>query len=150
MECKKDFPIFQESNIVYLDNAATTQKPETVINSFRIYEKYNGNVHRCPHKWGRLMTDEYERARQKAADFFHVKESGTVIFTRGATEGINLVASSYLPYVAEDRNEVVVTVAEHHSNFVPWQQWCRKTGKKLIVLPTVENENVDLQMMRTR
>ena len=67
MECKKDFPIFQESNIVYLDNAATTQKPETVINSFRIYEKYNGNVHRCPHKWGRLMTDEYERARQKAA-----------------------------------------------------------------------------------
>ena len=147
MECKKDFPIFQESNIVYLDNAATTQKPETVINSFRIYEKYNGNVHRCPHKWGRLMTDEYERARQKAADFFHVKESGTVIFTRGATEGINLVASSYLPYVAEDRNEVVVTVAEHHSNFVPWQQWCRKTGKKLIVLPTVENENVDLQML---
>ena len=147
MECKKDFPIFQESNIVYLDNAATTQKPETVINSFRIYEKYNGNVHRCPHKWGRLMTDEYEKARQKAADFFHVKESGTVIFTRGATEGINLVASSYLPYIAEDRNEVVVAVAEHHSNFVPWQQWCRKTGKKLIVLPTGENGNVDLQML---
>ena len=89
MECKKDFPIFQESNIVYLDNAATTQKPETVINSFRIYEKYNGNVHRCPHKWGRLMTDEYERARQKAADFFHVDPES---FLSGAsTRGLLLL-----------------------------------------------------------
>ena len=119
MEYKKDFPIFQNSNIVYLDNAATTQKPEVVIESFRIYEKYNGNVHRCPHRWGRLMTEEYEKARQKTADFFHVGEGGTVVFTRGVTEGINLAASAYLIGAPKGRDEVVVTVSEHHSNFVP-------------------------------
>lgn len=150
MEYKKDFPIFQNSNIVYLDSAATTQKPEAVIESFRIYEKYNGNVHRCPHRWGRLMTEEYEKARQKAADFFHVGEGGTVVFTRGATEGINLAASSYLTGVPKERDEVVVTVSEHHSNFVPWQQWCRRLGKKLIVLPTNEKGSVDLSLLEEK
>lgn len=150
MEYKKDFPIFQNNKIVYLDNAATTQKPESVIKGFQIYEKYNGNVHRCPHKWGRLMTEEYEKARQKAVDFFHVGKGGTVVFTRGATEGINLVASSYLSGVSEKRDEVVVTVSEHHSNFVPWQQWCRKLGKKMIVISTDKNGKMDLSILEEK
>lgn len=152
---KEDFPIFRQNTengrrppMIYLDSAATTQKPSGVLESFRIYEECNGNVHRAPHRWGRETTKRYERARQTILDFFGGGSGDTLIFTRGTTEGINLVASSFLSVLPKERDEVVVTVSEHHSNFVPWQQWCRKLGKRLVVIPVTAEGETDMEVFR--
>lgn len=143
-ERRYEFPLLQQ-NLIYLDNAATTQKPECVIRAVSdIYEHCNGNVHRSPHRLGRQATAAYEKARKNVADFFHADDTYEVIFTRGTTESINLAASSLLPEMGRQRNEVVVTLAEHHSNLVPWQQWCKRLGMKLRVVELTEAGSVDL------
>ena len=136
---RNDFPLIRNWQEVYLDSAATTQKPEAVIRTLTdLYESCNANVHRSPHRLGREMTELYEGARSRLSAFFGAGDDHCLIFTRGATESVNLVASSALPLLFSrdpKRREVVVTAAEHHSNFVPWQQQCRRLGGTLKVVP---------------
>lgn len=133
---KQDFPILKQKvnghPLVYLDSAATSQKPESVIKALReYYEGYNSNVHRGVHTLGSKATDAYEQARQKVANFINAPHTHEVIFTRGTTSAINLVAHSYAMEQLQEGDEILLTVAEHHSNLIPWQQVARKTGATL-------------------
>lgn len=149
---RDDFPLIRNGTCIYLDNAATTQKPDCVLAAVNgVYETCNANVHRSPHRLGRQMTKRYEEARQSLAGFFGADERYTTVFTRGTTEAVNLVASSVLPYLFDrdaGRREVVVTAAEHHSNFVVWQQWCRRLGGRFRVLPLLPDGQPDLAALR--
>lgn len=146
---KADFPILAESNIVYLDNAATTQKPQCVLDKiYDVYTSSNANVHRSPHKWGREMTTRFENAREKIGCFFGIDQSYHVIFTEGVTDGINLVAYSFLGTFAKEDSEVVIMLSEHHSNFVPWQQLCKKRGIRLRVVPLQEDGTPQIEEYR--
>jgi cysteine desulfurase/selenocysteine lyase len=134
------FPIlYQDINghpLVYLDSAATSQKPISVIEAVkRYYELDNANVHRGVHTLGSRATDAYEGARDKVARFINAKSSEEIIFTRGTTSAINLVASSYARAVCKEGDEIVITAMEHHSNLIPWQQAAKATGATLIYLP---------------
>ncbi|OQY30722.1 MAG: hypothetical protein B6241_15420 [Spirochaetaceae bacterium 4572_59] len=122
---KNDFPIFNQSaenNIIYMDNAATTQKPTAVLDAMsNYYSSCNSNVFRAIHRWGEESTREYEKARRQIAGFINAKESCEVIFTSGTTDGINLVASSFCRKHTSPGDEIILTEMEHHSNIVPWQ-----------------------------
>jgi len=137
---RQDFPILkQEVNghpLIYLDNAATTQKPQIVLDAIaRYYQEQNANVHRGVHYLSQLATREYEEARFKIQRFINAAESHEIIFTRGATESINLVANSYGRKFIGEGDEIIVSTLEHHSNIVPWQLLCEQTGAKLRVIP---------------
>jgi cysteine desulfurase / selenocysteine lyase len=139
-QIRKDFPILKlEVNgraLVYLDNAATSQKPQQVIDAIdRYYEKQNANVHRGVHSLSQLATREYEDARVKVQRFINAAESHEVIFTRGTTESINLVANSYGRKFLRAGDEIIISAMEHHSNIVPWQMLCEQTGALLRVIP---------------
>ncbi|HEX7253341.1 MAG TPA: cysteine desulfurase [Thermoanaerobaculia bacterium] len=140
---RRDFPILSRKvhgkPLVYLDNAATTQKPRSVIDSERdVYEHFYANIHRGVHLLSVEATDAYEKAREKARDFLHARESREIVFVRGTTEAINLVASSFgRPRVGRD-DEVLITALEHHSNIVPWQLLCEEKGARLRVVPMNE------------
>lgn len=137
---RRDFPILHHSvrgkNLVYLDNAATSQKPQVVIDAIRnYYERDNANIHRGVHFLSEHATEEYERARRTVQHFVNAADSQEVIFTRGTTESINLVAQTYgRKHVGAD-DEVLVTAMEHHSNIVPWQLLCEEKHAKLRVAP---------------
>ncbi|KAL7139384.1 hypothetical protein ABFS83_09G046900, partial [Erythranthe nasuta] len=150
---RPDFPILhQELNgkrLVYLDNAATSQKPEPVLNALRnYYEAYNSNVHRGIHYLSAKATDEYELARQKIANFINASEGREIVFTRNATEAINLVAYSWGMSNLKKGDEVVLTIAEHHSSIVPWQFVAQKTGAVLKFVSLTEDEVPDLGKLR--
>ncbi|MCM3087719.1 cysteine desulfurase / selenocysteine lyase [Bhargavaea ginsengi] len=135
-DMKSRFPILgQEVNghpLVYLDSAATSQKPDVVIEAIkRYYENDNSNVHRGVHTLGNRATDEYEGARQKVADFINASSVQEVIFTRGTTTSINTVAQSYGRANLSEGDEIVITMMEHHSNIIPWQQLAKETGATL-------------------
>lgn len=137
---REDFPILsREVNgqpLVYLDNAATTQKPRMVIDRLSsYYTNENANIHRGVHYLSQLATSEYEEARVKARRFINAAETHEIIFTRGATEGINLVAASYGRKFVHDGDEIIISAMEHHSNIVPWQLLCEQTGALLRVIP---------------
>jgi cysteine desulfurase/selenocysteine lyase len=137
---REDFPILKlEVNgrpLVYLDSAATSQKPQTVIDAInRYYTEQNANVHRGVHYLSQLATREYEEARVKVQRFIHAAEPHEIIFTRGATESINLVANSYGRKFVHRGDEIIISAIEHHSNIVPWQMLCEQTGAKLRVIP---------------
>jgi cysteine desulfurase/selenocysteine lyase len=137
---RNDFPILNRKAhgqpLVYFDNAATTQKPQAVINAVsRYYELYNANIHRAVHLLSRLATDEYEEARKKVQRFLNAPTKEEVIFTRGTTEGINLVAQTFGRANVGAGDEVIVSHMEHHSNIVPWQMLCEEKGAKLRVIP---------------
>ena len=139
---RNDFPILsREVNgypLVYLDNAATSQKPKQVIDSIvDYYSKYNANIHRGVHTLSQEATDAYEAARQKIQNHFNAKESYEIIFTAGTTHGINLVANGFST-ILKKGDEVIVSALEHHSNIVPWQMLCEKTGAVLKVIPMNE------------
>jgi len=139
-EIRDQFPILhQEVNghpLVYLDNGATSQKPRAVIEAVkRYYEWDNANVHRGVHTLGSRATDAYEGARDKVAAFLNAKHREEIVFTRGTTTAINLVASSYARSVLREGDEIVVTPMEHHSNLIPWQQVARATGATLKYIP---------------
>jgi cysteine desulfurase / selenocysteine lyase len=140
---RDDFPILQRGAhgkpLVYFDNAATTQKPTAVIDAIRrYYELYNANIHRAVHLLSQLATQEYEDARAKVRDFLGAPSAKEIIFTRGTTEGINLVAQTYGRANLKAGDEVVVSWMEHHSNIVPWQMLCEEKGAKLRVVPINE------------
>jgi cysteine desulfurase / selenocysteine lyase len=137
---RADFPILLERvndrPLVYLDNAATTQKPRTVIDTItRYYESDNANIHRGVHELSQRATRNYEEARDCARHFLNATHTSEIVFVRGATEGINLVAQTYGRAHLQAGDEVLITTMEHHSNIVPWQMLCDEKGAKLRVAP---------------
>lgn len=152
-KARKDFPILnQQINghpLVYLDNAATTQKPVSVIQALvDYYQQYNSNVHRSIHPLGERATLEYERARDKVKLFLGAKYAKECVFTRGTTEAINLVANSYVLPRLKSGDEILITHLEHHSNIVPWQLICEKTGATLKVAPINHDGEVNLEKFK--
>ncbi|HKV04702.1 MAG TPA: cysteine desulfurase [Candidatus Acidoferrales bacterium] len=137
---RADFPILRQTvrgkPLVYLDNAATSQKPRAVIDAIvRYYETTNANIHRGVHFLSERATEEYEAARETARNFLNAAHAHEIIFVRGTTEGINLVAQTYGRKHVHERDEVIVTAMEHHSNIVPWQILCEERRAKLRVAP---------------
>jgi cysteine desulfurase / selenocysteine lyase len=137
---RRDFPLLQEKvygqPLVYLDNAATTQKPQVVLDALiEYYTKYNSNVHRGVHHLSQKATDAYENARKIVASFLNTRKSEEVIFTKGTTDGINLVANCFRRAVLQPGDVVLVTAMEHHSNIVPWQIACEDAGAEVKVIP---------------
>ncbi len=145
-----DFPILSREvygkPLVYLDNAATSQKPRAVIEALtRYYEEYNSNVHRGVHALSIEATDKYEEARRKVTKFINADDPESVIWTRNTTEGINLVANTWAKANIQQGDEIVVTQMEHHSNLVPWQKVARDTGATLKFLTLAEDGTLDLE-----
>lgn len=145
---RKDFPILSRKvngyPLVYLDNAATSQKPQQVIDAIvDYYSNYNANIHRGVHSLSQEATDAYEAARHKIQNHFNAKEAFEIIFTAGTTHGINLVANGFASLLNKG-DEIIVSALEHHSNIVPWQMLCEKTGAVLRVIPM--NEEGELLM----
>ncbi|HEU4365696.1 MAG TPA: cysteine desulfurase [Candidatus Krumholzibacteria bacterium] len=137
---RRDFPVLHQEikgrPLVYLDNAATSQKPRRVIDTISgYYEKHNANVHRGVHALSVRATELYEGAREKARAFINAPSTSEIVFVRGTTEGINLVAASFGRSKVKSGDEVLITAMEHHSNIVPWQMLCERTGAALKVLP---------------
>ena len=147
---RDDFPIFQNDvlaghPLVFLDNAATTQRPRQVIDTIRrVYERDYANVHRGIHTLSERSTDQYELAREKVRAFLHAEKSHEIIFTQGTTGSINLVARSWGDANLKPGDEVLTTVMEHHSNLVPWQQAAERTGAVLRHVPLTEDGRLDM------
>jgi cysteine desulfurase / selenocysteine lyase len=144
------FPILRESAhghpLVYLDNAATTQKPRAVLDAIaRYYETSNANVHRGVHMLSERATAAFEQARAEAAAFLNAAHVHEIVFTRNATEGINLVAYSWGQGHLGPGDEVLISAMEHHSNIVPWQLACERTGARLRVIPIDDRGALDLE-----
>ena len=136
---RQDFPILQEKvhglPLIYLDNAATSQKPRTVIETInRYYSKQNANIHRGVHDLSEHATHLFEDARETVRKFINAAKTEEIIFVRGTTEAINLVANSYGLAKLKPGDEIIITTMEHHSNIVPWQLICEKTGAILRVV----------------
>lgn len=148
-QARADFPILRtrihEKPLVYLDNAATTQKPEAVIDAEAdFYRNANANIHRGVHTLSQRATDAYEATRHKVRSFINAGTDAEIIFVRGTTDAINLVAQGFaLPRLAAG-DEVVVSAMEHHSNIVPWQMACRRAGAVLRVVPVDDGGEFDL------
>ena len=137
---RKDFPILKETiygkPLVYLDNAATTQKPQAVIDAVTaVYSKENSNIHRGVHLLSQRATESYERARVKMQTFLNAAQSQEIVFLRGVTEAINLVAATYGKKHVQAGDEVIISAMEHHSNIVPWQILCQEKEAKLRIIP---------------
>ena len=137
---RQEFPILGQTvrgnPLVYLDNAATAQKPHQVIEALdEYYRTYNSNIHRGVHTLSEVATDAYENARRKIQHFINAETLKEIIFVRGTTEAINLVAQSYGRSKLRAGDEIIVSVMEHHSNIVPWQLLCEQTGAVLKVIP---------------
>jgi cysteine desulfurase / selenocysteine lyase len=144
---RRDFPILKERvngyPLAWLDNAATTQKPQAVIDRVSyFYEHENSNIHRAAHELAARSTDAYEKARNTVAHFINAPSAEEIVFVRGTTEAINLVAQSWGRQHIGEGDEIVITWLEHHANIVPWQQLCALTGAKLRVVPVDDNGQV--------
>ncbi len=143
-QIRADFPILKEvingHPLVWLDNGATTQRPQAVIDRLSYYYTHeNSNVHRGAHELAARSTDAYEDARQITADFIGAPEKNDIVFVRGTTEGINLVANAYVKPLLQPGDEIILSVLEHHANIVPWQLVCEETGAVLKVIPCDES-----------
>ena len=137
---KNDFPILTNSNIAYLDSGATTQKPREVLNAItQYYETSNANPHRGAYKLSIKATEVYDKAREKVAKFINSESSKQIVFTRNATESLNLIAYSYGLNNLKKDDKIVISIMEHHSNLVPWQYVSKKAGAKLEYMYTNEN-----------
>jgi len=150
---KKDFPILQQTingkPLVYLDNAASTQKPRAVIDRLvNYYENENANVHRGVHTLSSRATDAFEGARETMRAFINAADTREIIFVRGATEALNLVAHSFSRAFVKAGDEIIISAMEHHSNIVPWQEACRETGAKLRVIPMNSRGELDMEAYR--
>ena len=148
---RSQFPILSQKvngkPLIYLDNGATSQKPISVIESWKkYYQEINANVHRGIHTLSQLATEEMEISRRKIQKFINAKNDFEVIFTKGTTEGINLIAYS-LTNLIKENDEIIISYLEHHSNIVPWQMLCERTGAKLKVIPMDENGILQLDFL---
>jgi cysteine desulfurase/selenocysteine lyase len=149
---RADFPILRRTvhgkPLVYLDNAATTQKPQVVLDELmRYYTAINSNVHRGVHNLSELATDAYERARGTVRGFFNASSDREIVFTRNATEGINLVAQAFARPKLQPGDEVLISALEHHSNIVPWQLICEERGARLKVVPMDDRGELQLDAL---
>ena len=132
---RKDFPILKDPKFIYFDNAATTQRPQQVLDAVEhFYRTENANPLRGLYKWSIDATEDYEEARRKVAAFIGAEDPCEIVFTRNATESLNLVAYSYGMSSVSEGDEIVVSVTEHHSNILPWQMVARAKGAKLVYL----------------
>jgi cysteine desulfurase/selenocysteine lyase len=152
---RQQFPILGRpvhgKRLVYLDNANTTQKPRAVIEAERrYYEETNANIHRGTHFLSEKATAEYEGAREAVARFLGARSSKEIVFTRGTTEAINLVAAGFAQSVLKEGDEVLLTGLEHHSNIVPWQLACGRTGARLVVVPITDSGEVPVEEFEKR
>ncbi|MEM6345418.1 MAG: SufS family cysteine desulfurase [Bacteroidota bacterium] len=143
-DIRKDFPLFeQHPELAYLDSAATSQKPKAVLEAIHhYYLNENANIHRGIYDLSMQATQAYESARKKVADFINAAESREIVFTKGSTDGINLVANSYLAPQLEAGDVVLISAMEHHANLVPWQQLCHAKGAHLEVIPLNERGEI--------
>ncbi len=144
---RKDFPVLNQKvngkDLIWFDNGATTQKPRQVIQAIAdFYSSYNSNIHRGAHTLAARATDAYEEARQKVKRFINASSTEEIIFVRGTTEGINLIAQTFGRKFLGVGDEVIVSTLDHHANIVPWQQICKERGAKLLAIPV--NKNGDL------
>ncbi|HLF66906.1 MAG TPA: cysteine desulfurase [Gammaproteobacteria bacterium] len=151
---RKDFPALNQSvygmPLAYLDNAATTQKPQCVIDALtHFYQHDNANVHRGVHALSERADKSYEAARSTIKEFIHAKSTQEIIFTRGATEGINLLAYSFGEAYVNEGDEIIISAMEHHANIVPWQLLCKRKGAKLIISPINDQGELDLSAFKT-
>ena len=140
VKAREDFPLLKRKihghPLAYLDNAATTQKPNCVIDALvRFYENHNSNVSRGVYTLAEEATEIYEEGRESIAKFIGATDSGNIIFTRGTTESINLVASAWAQHNLKTGDRIIVTEMEHHSNLVPWQMVAQKAGAELVYWP---------------
>lgn len=147
---RNEFPILAkkiyDKPLVYLDNAATTQKPKSVIIKITdYYEAFNANVHRGNHFLSDVATDELERVRSNAQNFINARDCGEIIFTSGATASINLVAYSYARKFLKEGDEVLISAMEHHSNILPWQHVCKEKQARLVIAPLTEAGELDIE-----
>jgi cysteine desulfurase/selenocysteine lyase len=151
---RRDFPILQQrvygKPLVYLDSASTTQKPQAVIDRLtRFYAEENANVHRGVHLLSERATDAYEGARAGVASFLNAADSREIVFVRGTTEAVNLVARSYGRSSVGRGDAIVISAMEHHSNLVPWQLLCEERGAELRIIPTSDAGELDLDIYET-
>ena len=147
---REDFPILNEKvhghSLVYLDNAATTQKPQVVIDAIvEAYCKWNSNVHRGVHHLSQVATEKHEQARKKVAELLHAQSEEEIIFTKGTTDSINMLARSFGDAMVKEGDEIIVSQLEHHSNIVPWQMLCERKGAVLKVIPLREDLSLDIE-----
>lgn len=146
------FPLLHQKisgkNLIYFDNSATTQKPQVVIDMINnYYSAYNSNVHRGAHYLSQLATNKFEETRKTIKNFINAKHAKEIIFTKGTTDSINLVANGYQS-ILKKGDEVIISQMEHHSNIVPWQMCCDKTGAILRAIPVLENGDLDLSSFK--
>src|SRR5688500_17052063 len=147
---RADFPILETlargKPLVYFDNAATSQKPRSVIDAVSsYYESSNANIHRGVHYLSELATESYEASREATRRFFNARHTHEIIFTRGTTEGINLVASSFGEAFVREGDEIIVSELDHHSNLVPWHLLAARSGAIIRVIPITESGDLDLE-----
>ena len=150
-QIRKDFPILSRTvydrPLVYLDNAATTQKPLCVLDTMREeYLNVNANVHRGVHWLSQQATELHEGARETVCKFLNAKTTNEIVFTRGTTEGLNLIASSFCEGFMQEGDEVIISTVEHHSNIVPWQLQAARKGIVLKVIPMDDNGGMDIEV----
>ena len=150
IDIRKDFPILGQKvngkDLIYFDTSATSQTPAKVIDAMDdYYREYNSNVHRGVHTLGTKATDGYEQARMKVKNFINAKRYEEIVFTRGTTAAINLVARSFGDMIVGEGDEIVVTEMEHHANIVPWQQLARRTGAELVFIPMEADGTLTLE-----
>ena len=149
---RNDFPILNErvygKPLVYLDNAATSQKPVQVLEAITYaYSHINANIHRGVHKLSQLATEEHELARAKVAAFIGARSGNEIVFTKGTTDSLNMLAFSFGEWGVKAGDNVIVSALEHHSNIVPWQMMCNRKGAELRVLPLREDLTVDVTQL---
>ena len=147
---REDFPILTElvnkRPLVYLDNAATTQKPQVVLDGIvEAYSKWNANVHRGVHHLSQVSTQKHEEARKIVAEFIHAQTEEEIIFTKGTTDSINMLAWSFGEAMVKEGDEIVVSQLEHHSNIVPWQMLCERKNAVLKVIPLRDDLSLDIE-----
>ena len=150
---RTDFPILSESvhgrQLVYLDNAATTQKPQVVIDAItEAYSHWNANVHRGVHHLSQVATQKHEEARLKVAQLIHAQSSEEIIFTKGTTDSLNMLARSLGDAMLHEGDEIIVSQLEHHSNIVPWQMLCERKKATLKVIPLREDLSLDIEAFK--
>ena len=148
-----DFPILNElvhgRKLVYLDNAATTQKPQVVLDAIvEAYSRWNANVHRGVHHLSQVATQKHEEARKKVAGLIHAQSEEEIIFTKGTTDSINMLAYSFGEAMVHEGDEIIVTQLEHHSNIVPWQMLCERKKAVLKVIPLREDLSLDIEVFK--
>ena len=143
-----NFPMLKK-DYIYFNSASTALKPKVVIDKIvDYYENYSVNTNRGVDSLGYKVTMMYEEVRETVADFIGA-EAKEIIFTRGTTESLNLVASSFGEYILKPEDEVIVSIHEHHANFIPWQELCKRVGAKFIIVPTKEDGTVDKDILET-